>query len=257
MLSKMRDQPEYECSKTDLKRKWIAGGIAGTTVLGMVALTVPFVVLPTARKGLPYMATPAHKLKKALEVIRQRRLLKRHKNVDDSSLQQPRRVFVDLGSGDGEGVYQAVKFFDDENSQPDKDDSPPSYYYSSCIGIELNMTLYLLSNFRRLLFWSRPERARSQFQCRDFWTNTTSLLRTADTVLIFGVAPLMQPLSVMLRANGLRRGTHVVSYRFPLPVVATAKKGDDDDENNVNKDNSLLRATLIYDEEEMRIYECI
>ena len=254
----MRYQPEYECSKTDLKRKWIAGGIAGTTVLGMVALTVPFVVLPTARKGLPYMATPAHKLKKALEVIRQRRrLLKSHKNVDDSSLQQPSRVFVDLGSGDGEGVYQAVKLLDDENSRPDKDGSPPSYYYSSCIGIELNMTLYLLSNFRRLLFWSRPERARSQFQCRDFWTNTTSLLRTADTVLIFGVAPLMQPLSVMLRANGLRRGTHVVSYRFPLPVVATAKKGDDDDENNVNKDNSLLRATLIYDEEEMRIYECI
>ena len=256
----MRDQPEYECSKTHLKRKWIAGGIAGTTVLGMVALTVPFVVLPTARKGLPYMATPAHKLKRALEVIRQRRrrlLLKSHKNVDDSSLQQPRRVFVDLGSGDGEGVYQAVKLLDDENSRPDKDGSPPSYYYSSCIGIELNMTLDLLSNLRRLLFWSRPERARSQFQCRDFWTNTTSLLRTADTVLIFGVAPLMQPLSVMLRANGLRRGTHVVSYRFPLPVVATAKKGDDDDENNVNKDNSLLRATLIYDEEEMRIYECI
>ena len=241
---------------------WIAAGIAGTTVLGVVALTAPFVVLPTAKKGLPYMATPAPKLRKAFHFLSQRRrsLEIPTGGVNTSLLHQPHRVFVDLGSGDGEGVYQAVQLLNDEINRPDEQNgatsTPSHYYYQSCIGMELNTTLYFLSSLRRRWFWSHTERARSQFQCGDFWNTPPALLRAADTVLIFGVAPLMHPLSVKLRADGLRPGAHILSYRFPLPLADPV-----DDASNHNNDNTfvgpqLLNARLIYDEEEMRIYEC-
>jgi len=227
-------------------RPWIAAGIAGTTVLGVVALTAPFVVLPTAKKGLPYMATPANKLQKALQFLQQRQ------QQHSKSTPHHHRVFVDLGSGDGEGVYQAVQLKQDHHyTHP---------YYQSCIGIELNATLYLLSNLRRRFFWSPDERYRSEFQCRDFW-NTSLLLSTADTILIFGIAPLMRPLSAKLRRDCCRPGTHILSYRFPLPVAAASADDNDgmsgEKKRNNDKDNELLvRADLIYDEEEMRIYEC-
>jgi len=223
-------------------RSLIAAGFAGTTVLGVVALTVPFVFLPTARKGLPYMATPAHKLQKALQFLQQR-----GRSHTNNSGPPQQRVFVDLGSGDGEGVYQAVQLLADHHTNKNDTTSAHHYYYQSCIGIELNATLFLLSSIRRRLFWTSEQRARCDFQCRDFWN--TSLLSKADTILIFGIAPLMRPLSAKLRVD-CRPGKHILSYRFPLPIAEEETEHQSDDKE------MLLQADVIYEEADMRIYEC-
>ena len=104
--------PNNTMHQEQKNRSLIAAGFAGTTVLGVVALTVPFVFLPTARKGLPYMATPAHKLQKALQFLQQR-----GRSHTNNSRPPQQRVFVDLGSGDGEGVYQAVQLADHDHNK--------------------------------------------------------------------------------------------------------------------------------------------
>lgn len=184
-------------------RKLIPAAIFGTTVLGMVALTAPFVF---SRSPLPYMATPASKVRRALKFLKDTRGCG--------------STFVDLGSGDGEAIYQAVQSG-----------------YAKAIGIELNRTLYSLSLCRRL-FWSADERRRSSFLCSDFFQFN---LNDAESVMIFGVNPLMTDLSRKLRLE-CQSGTFVLSYRFRLPT-STIPEGD------------LLHASIIYDEEEMRIYE--
>ena len=92
--------------KSSNNRLWWGALMAGSTVLGTLALTAPFVL---SRPPLPYMATPGHKIKHALEFIQTK-----------PGRKQP-GVFVDLGSGDGEGVYQAVRMG-----------------YQQAVGIELN-----------------------------------------------------------------------------------------------------------------------
>lgn len=61
----------------------------------------------------------------------------------------------------------------------------------------------------------------------------------------------MKPLSMKL-AQETRPGVHVLSYRFPIPIQDGA---DDDEDGNATKD--LLKAKLVYDYEEMRIYEVV
>ena len=67
--------------------------------------------------------------------------------------------------------------------------------------------------------------------------------------MIFGVKPLMEPLSRKL-AKECRPGTHVLCYRFHLPLASHNQS----EENG--KPGELLRANIVYDEEEMRIYKC-
>lgn len=230
--------------------------VAGMAVTGMMALTLPFVLLPATGKHLPYMATPATKLKKALQFIQQQRNSSQqmefttNTNTTSSAATAanctPRRdrfcSFLDLGSGDGEAVYQAAQLVDGNTGKP---------YYSQCTGVELNSTLYLLSNLRRTLCWTRDQRRRSNFVCRDFWKIPDPIIRESDTILIFGISSLMQPLSEKL-ARTCQTGTHVLSYRFPLPVANNAISSN----NEKDISASLLRAKLIYDIDEMRIYEC-
>ena len=72
-------------------------------------------------------------------------------------------------------------------------------------------------------------------------------------------------------------GTHVLAYRFPLPLLEISDDNDDsNDSGNVgsrsNKtpaeaivkdkesnsmEDLLLAARLVYDVEEMRVYECL
>jgi hypothetical protein len=224
--------------------------IAGATVAGMMALTMPFVIMPASGKNLPYMATPAVKLKRALQFLQQRHIPTTTNRTSGNS-NHSQRTFLDLGSGDGEAVYQAVQLMENNtNGKP---------YYAHCTGVELNSTLFLLSNIRRALFWTSDHRARSSFACRDFWKLPNETIRTADTILIFGIQPLMLPLSVKL-AQTSSAGTHVLSYRFQLPVLDHARDADDRTATpSITEQSSsplLLQAKLIYEEDEMRIYEC-
>ena len=200
-----RDSSDRERSS----RLLIAGVAAGATVFGTLALTAPFVFM---RSPLPYMATPGRKVYRALEHI--------HKTTT-TSRSRGGNYFVDMGSGDGQAVYEALRAG-----------------YQLAVGIELNFTLYAIAQLRRFFFWTAEDRARSTFVCGDFFDYNLS---DADSVMIFGVNPLMKPLSQKL-ARECRTGTHILSYRFVLP---TADKGDN---------ASLLRASLIYNQEEMHVY---
>lgn len=181
----------------------LSGCIFGATVIGTLSLISPFVL---TRSPLPYMATPGHKIRHALEFVKNKKKTNR---------------FVDLGSGDGEGVYQAVLSG-----------------YRIATGIELNRTLYYFSRIRRQ-FWSANLRRRSNFLKQDFFSYN---LTDADTCMIFGVTPLMEPISRKL-AKECSSGTHVLSYRFKLPLAT-------------EEDPGLLKASIVYDVDEMRVYEC-
>jgi len=188
------------------------------------------------------MATPKDKVRKALEFV----ALQKTKHEDGSWNKM--RHFVDLGSGDGEGVYQALQ------------QTHPFIYKAT--GIELNSTLWLVSQLRRNLLWGLKKRSRSSFYCRDMFGYDLASNR-ADTVMIFGVNPLMKSISQKL-ARECRPGTHVLAYRFLIPLDESfddpKKNGNlnkPEDNNEKRDDNDdLLAAKLVYDVEEMRVYEC-
>ena len=81
-------------------------------------------------------------------------------------------------------------------------------------------------------------------------------LRGADCVMIFGVKALMPRIADLVQRE-CAPGCVLVSYRFRVPLVAEGRI--DGDVNHHAEENSTssgsVHATLIYDEEEMRIYE--
>jgi hypothetical protein len=335
-------RPEGSTIQDDHERRtWIGLTIASVTVGTTLLLTAPFVFV---KSPLPYMVSPAHKIRRALHfshhyILRQRQLqqrspihtdrsskqvIKTGKEVSSSGKEGERvssLLFVDLGSGDGEAVYQAIRsrqnnegvhsalcndscsidrnceYFAPSTLRPvNFDESPGSAtpqclswslpsYFTHAIGIEINYTLYLVSQIRRWCFWSRTEHERSTLLCGDFLRPKPALrdiralkvhpaketyasnpvLRHADVVYLFGVQPLMKPLSMLL-ANDCGPGTLVLSYRFRLPL---ANGGDARDSGMSEKnhhgtqrgysgaDDRLLHARIIYDHQEMRIYECL
>ena len=181
-----------------------AGFFFASTVGLMVGLTAPFVFTKSA---LPYMATPKEKVSRALKFLKK----------GESG------VFVDLGSGDGEAVYQAAKI---------------GY---RALGMETNFTLWAFSSLRRQLFWSSAERARSSFVWGNMFDYHLDKDLQANTVMIFGVTPMMKSLSEKL-ALECPSGTHVLSYRFAIPLKHEEQP-------------QLLNAKIVYDQQEMRIYE--
>ena len=245
---------------------FISGGVVGTVLM----LTLPFIVMPLmSGQSLPYMATPKHKLQQAFKFIQQQQRQTRNQSDTATTVTSNRawkgspvrRQFLDLGSGDGEAVYQAVTLRHAAATQQqmahndDDDNESRYYYYTKCIGIELNTTLYMWSCWRRILFWTRPEQLRSQFHCRDMFRSDNNnnsndddpqqpqhIIRQSDTILIFGIPSLMVPLSQLL-AQHCQSGTYILCYRFPLPTHEPQR-------------SRLLPARLVYNQDEMRIYEC-
>ena len=209
-----------------------AGLMVGSTVAVTLGLMAPFVVL---RTPLPYMATPGYKVKRALEFV--------SSTLPSAAIKgkmSSRRLFVDLGSGDGEAVYQAARC---------------GY---RAIGMELNWTLWGISMIRRSL-WPSELRRRTEFRRRDFFSEP--LPSDASVVMVFGVTPLMHPLSLKL-AKECQPGSHVLSYRFWLPTsdsrttVSTANRTHGvNSKDKEGHDPRLMRGRVVYDVEDMHIYE--
>jgi hypothetical protein len=232
--------------------------ISSSVVGSILLLTLPFIVLPfLSGQTMPYMATPKKKIIDALEFVQQHqhtRTRKLNHPLYNTSLQNEKpRHFLDLGSGDGEAVYQAVQL---RNKCAQNDNEPNScvnknkHYFNQCTGVELNTTLYLWSCWRRTMFMTRHEKLRSKFLCRNMFQPqrfSKNLIRQADVIMIFGIPPLMAPLSELLLQQQCQPGTYILSYRFPLPITDDVQ----------NETISLLPAKIIYDQDEMRIYECI
>eukprot|EP00536_Pseudo-nitzschia_multiseries_P002583 jgi/Psemu1/183731/e_gw1.34.66.1 len=161
-------------------------------------------------------------------------------------------VFVDLGSGDGQAVYEAAKL---------------GY---RAVGIEFNWTLWALSSFRRQFFWSLDAKRRSQFLLQDF---SNYNLKDADTVMIFAVPRTMPILGQKIQSE-CSPGTNVMAYRFEMPLAdadvsattnetcttisseepTTTTETEGQDNDYVEVSDLRLQAKCIYDQEEMRIY---
>lgn len=202
-LVKALDSPSVPEINRNLQR---GGVVVGSTIALILGLTAPFVFL---RSPLPYMATPGPKIRHALQFLGK---------ANDPKLS----TFIDLGSGDGEAVYQAARL---------------GY---RAVGIELNFTMWAFSSLRRQLFWSKVEKANSTILWRNFFDYD---IGHANTVMIFGVTPLMKSFSKKIAAES-QPGTDILSYRFGIPL-ANPKRPES---------SELLRANIIYDQQEMRIY---
>mmetsp|Transcript_37135 Transcript_37135/g.80168 ORF Transcript_37135/g.80168 Transcript_37135/m.80168 type:complete len:254 (+) Transcript_37135:315-1076(+) len=232
-------------------RNNVALGMIGGAFVGIMALTTPFVAMQL-RSSLPYMATPRDKVERALRFISQRTATASNKNsLKSSPTQQLTKKkgnqlnFVDLGSGDGTAILAAASLG------------------WNATGLELNPTLWFVSSLRRL-FSHRTIRTNSQLVMGDMFQNETAKkrLRVANCVMIFGVQPLMPKIADLVQRE-CHPGCFLMSYRFRVPLLTNAtsdvKKNADTirDQDDVAKASSSsgIDATVIYDKEDMRIYE--
>ncbi len=220
------------------------------------------------------MATPTHKIEKALLFISRRmdargagssyRLEAAKSTISqDCVMKQPvsnkrgnKLNFLDLGSGDGTAVFTAA-----------------SLNWNST-GMELNPTLWLISSLRR---WGLQNEVRKN--CKliygDMFNASQSTaretIRKANCVMIFGVAPLMPKIAELIQRN-CQPGSFVMAYRFRVPLMnvddCLVDTGLEENGNGIGTTASSGRETLlasarsagingslIYEEEEMRIYE--
>lgn len=244
-------QPPFTSTRNNLVL-----GILGTAFIGTVGLISPFIYMQL-RSPLPYMATPRRKIEAAIRVIAERRNSTRAvledgtaggKNVTNvateryrfsESTKQPNGEclrFVDLGSGDGTAVFASAS----QGWQ--------------ATGMELNPTLWFLSSLRRLSH-PRDVRIRSSFIWGDMFSRS-DVLRKADCVMVFGVTPLMPRIAQMVQKE-CRPGTCIMSYRFRVPLLVAETPESEISDDSKGQEVRGISASLIYDHEEMRIYEKI
>lgn len=179
------------------------------------------------------MSTPKKKVLAALEEISKRRYSS--SCHDQNHIQERTLRFFDLGSGDGESVLAA-------GSAGWK-----------ATGIELNSTLWAVSCIRRF-FSNKSIRTNCNFLWGDLWKYD---IREADAVMIFGVKPLMPRIANKI-AKECKPGTFVMSYRFCIPLLGSSGHGGVKNDDTILKHGTTtvgLAADLIYDKEEMKIYQ--
>ena len=209
----------------------------GTSFLAVIGCTFPFISMQL-RSPLPYMATPRHKVERALKFLVQRQKRGREPTLQcETDRTNTKLRFVDLGSGDGTTLFAAA-----------------SLNWKST-GIELNPTLWAISSLRRMF---QPALIRTNCTCLhgDMFHNLRmkSELNRADCVMIFGVNSLMSRIAELIQ-NECRR-VYVMSYRFRVPLKRDLKENTGSCDNKLRHEGrKTIDALLIYEEEEMRIYE--
>ena len=224
---------------------YVALTTIGASFIAIMGVTIPFVSMQL-RSPLPYMATPRHKVEKALKFLILRRNMQignQKKNSNSSATTkcsdrtQPR--FVDLGSGDGTTIFAAS-----------------SLSFKST-GIELNSTLWALSSLRRM-FQPNAIRNNCTFIHGDMFNDVRlqNELKNANCVMIFGVTSLMPKIADLI-VKECNPGIFIMSYRFRVPLLTEEEKCDNY-ANALNESripSGVIDASLIYEEEEMRVYE--
>jgi len=201
-------------NRNEINYKNILLGIGGTLFLLphlAVLLSLPPVL---RRRGAPYLPTLTERSNVMFDLIRKsqiqnqnigRRIGNRDSIISHDSKselvnigaesQSKNLKFVDIGSGDGRVVFRAAR----EGT------------FDVSVGYEINPTLHLFAQFRRLVtpkYWST-----TRFYCRDLW-NTP--LNNYNVVTVYGLAPIMDRLGRKLEGE-LKPGSIVVSNVFPFP----------------------------------------
>jgi hypothetical protein len=127
--------------------------VIGASVIGLLGMQFPFLFI----KHAPFMATPSRKIQDAIKFLNHQKaaavastrttpMASLSRTATPTSVAVAQRsspslpppkppIFVDLGSGDGQAVYEAAKLG------------------HNAVGIEFNWTLWALSSLRRLFFW--------------------------------------------------------------------------------------------------------
>jgi hypothetical protein len=221
----------------------------GTSFLAVIGCTFPFVSMQL-RSPLPYMATPRHKVERALKFLMERRrnmhlkndyAHRKHKSLTSQcSTNNAQLRFVDLGSGDGTTIFTAA-----------------SLSWKST-GIELNPTLWAISSLRRI-FQSSDIRSNCTFIHGDMFRSTRlkEELKKANCVMVFGVNLLMPKIADLIHME-CDRGVFVMSYRFRVPLLPSENGRSNStccDRVHGGAIGGVIGASLIYEEEEMRVYE--
>lgn len=157
----------------------VVAGSFGAIGLALVAVTTPFLLPALRRYCLPYVpATDA-------QLHNLSRAFRKHSKLGDS--------FIDVGSGDGRICRLAGQL----------------NIYSQVHGVELNNWLVLYSRLKS--FGS----SNIKFYRRDLWKFP---LKSYDSICIFGVDTMMEPLEAYLRSQNEREST-IYACRFPFKNI--------------------------------------
>lgn len=254
LMSKSNQLNRDALSKETESNRFVLAAI-GTTFLAILGSTFPFVSMQL-RSPLPYMATPRYKVEKALGFLLERKMISDrqfksniHKNVgnmvkraNNTRANSTQARFVDLGSGDGTTIFAAA-----------------ALSWKST-GIELNPTLWAISSIRRM-FQPIDIRNDCTFIHGDMFKSTRLKheLNQADCVMVFGVNSLMPRIADLIEKE-CQSNVFVMSYRFRVPLL---KRIDLSNANGIAVDDKIIQnestrgvidASLIYEEEEMRVY---
>jgi hypothetical protein len=200
----------------------IAFGIAGLAGVSVLA-AAPF-VLQYAKSSLPYMATPRRKVVDALAAIKKNisakdEIMIAKQNLSSKTSTTPTTTKTLRFTDLGSGDGEAVL--------------AAAQHGWLATGVEMNPTLWFISFFRKMLL-SRSERQRAHFIVGDLFQQNIS---NSNAIMIFGINPLMPRIDAKLGSEA-RVGAFVIAYRFELPLKS-------------------IRAKVIYNEEDMRVYEIL
>lgn len=173
-------------SKKSRSKLALAGlAVTGGLACGVSLVAFSFVSPALRRICLPFVPATDNQIRNVLK------LCKKKLHSGGASSKNP--TLVDLGSGDGRIVFAAAK----------------DGYLAT--GYELNTWLVLYSKVSAR--FQKLSRQQASFQRQDLWKVDYGQF---DNVVIFGVADMMNELSVKLEAD-MKEGSRVVACRFEIP----------------------------------------
>ncbi|CAF1421981.1 unnamed protein product [Adineta steineri] len=160
--------------------------------VGLTVLCIPFVTPALRRHALPYVPATREQLDNIFNLLKQ------------YSTKQ-RRHLVDLGSGDGRIVFEAV-----QQGLP------------RATGIELNRVLVYYARLKAL---TSGQRKICQFKRANLWKYDLSKY---DTIVLFGVDTMMEPLLKKLSKEIADESVVITCrYQFPINCDRTIGEGID------------------------------
>jgi SAM-dependent methyltransferase len=211
----------------------------GALAIGGSALAVPFLLPALRRHALPYVPATNKQLDNVFKAIK---IFNNTRNL--ASKQNPQKL-IDLGSGDGRIVFEAVK----------------RGYQAT--GVELNSVLVAYSKIKTLTHWQKMKKEafnegqstiklyRPIFRRADLWKVDMSQY---DIIVVFGVQEMMSELAIKLKKE-MQNETLIVSCRYPIEAYKSIYNLDDELDSVWIYDKSSLMKPSASDEpkEKLRV----
>ncbi|CAF3903164.1 unnamed protein product [Rotaria sordida] len=162
----------------------------GRILLGLTVLSVPFLTPALRRHALPYVPATREQLDNIFNLLKQ------------YSTKQ-RQHLIDLGSGDGRIVFEAIQ-----------------QGFPRATGIEINRVLVY---YARLKAYLSNQGKICQFKRANLWKHDLSKY---DTIVLFGVDTMMEPLLKKL-SKEITDESIVITCRYQFPIKFDCTLGED------------------------------